>query len=232
MYIRILLILLFPIILFAQNSHIIIDSTTANQLIGNYGNHSRIEPVATFDGKFIVPEKCLDDIDLASAREKLLQAQSTGITQNITELPAVGVTVYQDSLYTSEEGLVKCRQTHARTIYKPSETPALFSFYRENSDTLQWIPNEQVWVNWKRVYEGDTYKCIQSHITLVTWTPDVTPALWQLIPVTNEWTYPVAYKINDIVTYLNKTYRCIQAHTSNVSWNPVATINVLWVLNN
>lgn len=230
MFIRILLILLFPIMLFAQNEHIIIDSTIANNLIGNYGQYSRIEPVPTFDGKFIVPEKCLTDVDLVSAREKLLQAQQSGIIQNITELPAVGVTVYKDSLYTSEDGLVKCRQTHARTIYKPSETPALFSFYRENSDTLQWIPNEQVWVNWKRIYEGNTYKCIQSHMTLVTWTPDVTPALWQLIPVTNEWSYPVDYKINDIVTYLGNTYRCIQAHTSNVAWTPVATLNVLWVL--
>ena len=40
---------------------------------------------------------------------------------------------------------------------------------------------------------------------------------------------PVAYKVNDIVTYQSKTYKCLQAHTSQQTWNPVAAAS-LWKL--
>ncbi|WP_127455789.1 MULTISPECIES: carbohydrate-binding protein [Paenibacillus] len=29
-------------------------------------------------------------------------------------------------------------------------------------------------------YNGHTYKCLQSHKSISTWTPTVTPALWEL----------------------------------------------------
>lgn len=74
-------------------------------------------------------------------------------------------------------------QTHDRTIYTPQETPALFSFFRENTDDLEWIPNEMVELGWTRIYEGKKYECLQAHQTLSTWTPDVTPALWKEVVV-------------------------------------------------
>lgn len=68
---------------------------------------------------------------------------------------------------------------HNRTEHDPKTIPALFSFFRLNSDTLLWIENERVKLGWKRVYSGTTYECIQAHMTVIGQTPDVTPALWQ-----------------------------------------------------
>lgn len=208
---------------------IVIDSSLVNSVKGRYGIYSEIQPVQTFDGKFIVPTACLSDKDLTTAKAKLLQAQSAILT--IKNLPAVGQTVYKDSLYQSVDGIVKCRQTHSMTIYAPHEVPNLFSFYRENSDTLQWIPNEQVQVGWKRIYNSVTYICLQAHQTLSTWTPPQTlGVLWQTeAPQTNEWTVGVLYHVGDEVTYQGHTYRCRQQHTSISTWTPPA-VPALWLL--
>lgn len=98
--------------------------------------------------------------------------------EELQRLPDVGQEVVEGVLYQSEWGLIKCRQTHNRTIYDPIDVPALFSFYRGDDESLEWIQNEYVYVGWKRVYEGIPYEVIQEHLTLSTWTPDVTPALW------------------------------------------------------
>lgn len=217
-----LILILFPFIVFTQ-THIVIDSAQAELVKGRYGIYSEIQPIATFDGKFIVPTACLTDADLQQAKDKLLQAQSSGATVGIIQLPNSG-TIYKDSLYQSEDGLVKCRQTHQRTIYPPSQTPALFSFFRENSDTLQWIPNEEVKAGWKRIYEGVTYVCLQSHQTLETWIPPNVPALWQSEGggvACDPWVQPTgahdAYKLNDCVTHNGQEW--ISQYNANV-WEP------------
>lgn len=216
-------LLLIPILTFAQNEHIILDSIQANLIKGRSGIYSEIQPIKNFDGKFIIPKRVLDDPDLAGKRSQLLSVAS--VIAGIKDLPAVGQTVYKDSLYLSENGVIKCRQTHARTIYPPSQTPALFSFFRENSDTLQWIPNEEVLVGWKRIYNGVTYLCLQSHMTLETWTPPNTPALWQAQGGGGQtcpaWIQPTgahdAYNIGDCVIYLGKCYESLI--NANV-WSP------------
>ena len=222
------LLLIAPFICKGQNEHIIITPEQATQIKGNYGIYSAIEPVPTPDGRFIVPERCLTDEDLTDARITLQIIKSNAVTQNITELPEIGQPVYKDSLYKSDEGLVKCVQTHNMTIYKPSEVPALFSFFRENSDDLLWIPNEQVKLGWKRMYNGMQYECIQSHMTLEAWTPTATlGVLWKAIVTTSEWVAGVSYKVGDIVTYYGSTYRCLQAHTSISTWYP-SIVPSLW----
>lgn len=225
----IILVFLLSVMAFGQEL-MIIDSTHAQQLKGRYGIYSEIDPISTFDGKFLVPTDCLTDKDLATAKEKLEYVASEGAITIIRNLPAVGQPVYKDSMYQSSDGLVKCRQNHNMTIYKPSQVPALFSFYRENSDTLSWIENEEVKVGWKRVYNGITYRCLQSHQTLSTWTPTATlGVLWASeAPPTSAWVIGVAYKIGDIVTYNGSSYQCLQAHTSISTWTPTATLNVLW----
>jgi hypothetical protein len=98
-------------------------------------------------------------------------------------------------------------QDHNRTIYTPEQTPALFSFYRDNAADLEWMEGEKIEVGWTRMFEGKKYECLQAHQTLSTWTPDVTPALWKLVaPATNEWAYPVSYSVNQLVTYQGSTY--------------------------
>jgi len=218
---KILILTLLPFILFAQ-SHILVDSTQANFIKGRYGVYFEIDPIRTFGGKFIVPTACLNDVDLVQAKSKLLQVNQVNV--GIKPLPSIGQSVYKDSLYTSENGVVKCRQTHSRTIYPPNQTPALFSFFRENSDTLSWIENEEVKVGWKRVYLRITYICLQSHQTLSTWTPDVTPALWQREgggAACPDWVQPTgahdAYAKDACVTFNGKEY--LSNIDANV-WSP------------
>jgi hypothetical protein len=216
-------------------SYVILTKEQAGTVEGRYGIYSEIKPLPLPDGKFFIPEDVLVDNDLVTAKIKI-EAVASDI-QDITDLPAIGSECIKGRLYkysggidNASTGIVKCVQTHNRTIYAPETTPALFTFFRENSDTLEWIPNEKVELGWKRMHNGVQYEVIQAHMTLSTWTPDATPTLWRLVaPSTAAWAYPVAYKVNDIVTYQGNTYKCRQAHTSIATWNPVAAAS-LWLL--
>lgn len=112
-------------------------------------------------------------------------------------------------IYSYADGAVMVVQSHNRTIYAPENTPALFSFYRPNTPELLWIPNEQVQIGWKRWFNDKQYDCIKSHMTLSTWTPDVTPALWVEIQqqgekppqwVSANWAQytPIGYEVFDL----------------------------------
>jgi len=46
-------------------------------------------------------------------------------------LPDVGKQCVKDKYYLYKGDILKCRQTHNRTIYEPKDTPALFSFFRD-----------------------------------------------------------------------------------------------------
>jgi hypothetical protein len=147
-------------------------------------------------------------------------------------LPAVGMQCVKDSYYQYKGDILKCRQTHNRTIYEPKDTPALFSFFRDNSSQLEWIIGEQVQVGWMRIYNGVKYEVIQAHQTQSDWTPDKTASLWKVYidpTLSVDWKVGVAYKVGDEVMYLGKKYRCRQAHTSIQTWNPVAAAS-LWLL--
>ena len=82
-------------------------------------------------------------------------------------------------VYSYNNGAVMVVQDHQRTIYTPEQTPALFSFYRDNVADLAWMEGEKVEVGWTRTFAGKTYECLQAHQTLASWTPDKTPALWK-----------------------------------------------------
>lgn len=149
-------------------------------------------------------------------------------------LPSLGGLCTKDKYYLYKGDVVKCRQTHNRAIYEPKDTPALFSFFRNNTNQLEWIEGEQVQVGWMRIYNGVKYEVIQAHQTQSDWTPNVAITLWKgyIDPdLTAEWKTGVGYKVGNKVIYQTKTYTCLQAHTSIISWNPVATINILWKLN-
>lgn len=224
-------------------SYVIITEAQAAGLNGNYGiprgidntYPAMVEANPLPDGMYILPEltsEILNDVNT----ELMGMVTSNNVQNKIPELPLVGEECIIGMIYNYSEGingyssLVKCVQTHNRTIYPPQETPALFSFFRENSDDLEWIPNELVELGWKRWYESKQYECLQAHQTLSTWTPDVTPALWKLVaPATNEWAYPVSYSVNQLVTYQGSTYKCLQAHTSQAGWTPPA-VPALWQL--
>jgi hypothetical protein len=134
-------------------------------------------------------------------------------------LPAIGDTISPRQVYQYDGALIIARQGHRRTIFPPEQTPALFGVYRaENPDThLDWIANEDVFLNTIRRYEGQLYRCIQAHFTLSNWMPPVVPALWQLIPpdpgTCPAWVQPTgaqdAYNLGDCVTYEGQEWESI-----------------------
>ena len=148
-------------------------------------------------------------------------------------LPTSG-TLKVGEIYSYGSGAVMVRQTHERTIYTPEQTPALFSFWRDNASAeLAWMDGEKVEKGWKRTFGGKTYECLQPHQTQADWTPTATlGVLWKevvVIPADNAWAAGIAYKVGDIVTYGGKRYSCRQAHTSISTWTPTAAAS-LWLL--
>ena len=137
-------------------------------------------------------------------------------------LPAIGQQVIIDNIYQYEGKAVICRQTHTRMNFTPYETPALFSFYRDETADMLWIPNEQVALNSERTYNSVKYKCIQAHMTLAGWEPPNVPSLWQIIQSgCPEWVQPTgaqdAYNIDACVTFQGQEY--ISLINANV-WAP------------
>jgi len=99
-------------------------------------------------------------------------------------LPSSG-TLKMGEIYSYGNGAVMVRQTHERTIYTPEQTPALFSFYRDNASAeLAWMEGEKVEAGWKRTYGGKTYECLQAHQTQADWTPTATiGVLWKEVVI-------------------------------------------------
>ncbi len=212
---------------------IILTSAQAEQIRGRYGSYSAIIPVLLPDGNYMIPEDCKINLDLVDALS-IIETMD-GNTTEITELPEVGQPVYSGQiynyLYVDIMTTVIAVQDHNRTIYPPQDTPALFTFFRENSDTLEWIPNEKVYVGWKRVYEDVTYVVLMDHMTQSEWTPPLTlGVLWATDSVVSgEWAPGVSYLVDQEVTYNGNTYKCLQDHTSQVGWDPVS-VPALWQL--
>ena len=223
-------------------NYINITKAQAEEIAGGYGTRrsdgsypARIEPVAVPDGTFIFPESCLTGFGLESVKTKLESLVKSDNVQELVELPKFGEPCEKDRIYIYNEqeengyhGLVKCVQTHNRTIYSPQETPALFSFFRENSDDLEWIPNEIVELGWKRIYEGVQYEVIQPHMTLAGWEPPNTPALW--IEVQEEggdipvWVRPTGahdcYNIGDQVHFPTADDPVYESVINGNVWSP------------
>ncbi len=56
-----------------------------------------------------------------------------------------------------------------------------------------WATGQTVTVGGKRAHDDLLYECIQGHTTQSDWTPDLTPALWRMIPaegVVWDWVQP------------------------------------------
>lgn len=136
-------------------------------------------------------------------------------------------------IYAYDGVAVMVRQSHRRTKDAPADVPALFVVHRaEAASVLDWIAGEQVYVGTERTYKGETYRCIQAHVTQDDWTPDATPALWKLVaaelePGIAEWKAGATYKVGDRVTYEGTEYECRQSHTAQAGWEPPRVL-ALW----
>jgi hypothetical protein len=146
------------------------------------------------------------DIDQVTTTGQPSIISDTDASTIFPALPSSG-TLTEGDIYSYNGGMVQVIQTHERTIYAPEDTPALFYVYRANTEGMDWVANEMVEIGDIRSYNGKNYQCLQSHQTLVSWTPDVTTALWKKvqgeeIPV---WVQPTgahdAYKKGDRVHF-------------------------------
>jgi len=224
---RFIYILLFMSASLSGQEVVMLDKEGADALRGSYGRYSAIDPVATPDGMYMIPKRCLSDSALKDAHDLIvLYEKSENIVEYLPELgeECVGGRLYINTTPRTDElsNLLKCVQTHNRTEHDPKTIPALFTFFRENSDTLTWIQNEYVYPDWKRVWEDITYTVIQEHMTVVLQTPDLVPALWVAdVAPCSDWVQPTgaqdAYNIGDCVTFNGNTYESLI--NANV-WSP------------
>jgi hypothetical protein len=109
---------------------------------------------------------------------------------------------------------------------------------------VEWNTGTYYTIGQEVTYQGQTYKCIQSHTSQAGWTPNVVPALWQLVTtttsttstssttttlyLTNNWQINTPYIIGNLVTYNSLDYVCRQSHTSQSTWTPDLT-PALWL---
>ena len=146
-----------------------------------------------------------------SSSDALLFLQSTSTLPVVYDtLPPIGELLTEGDIYEYQGRLVIVRQTHNRTIFEPSEVPALFAVWREDlpDQVLPWIVGEIVYPGTIREYLAINYECIQQHQTVVGQTPNLVPALWNVYTVPGDcpdWVQPTgaqdAYDVGDCVTY-------------------------------
>lgn len=67
----------------------------------------------------------------------------------------------------------------------------------------EWEVGVDVKVHEKRVYNGYLYRCKQAHTTQADWTPDITPAMWDIIDESHSGTIddPIPAQRNMEYTY-------------------------------
>lgn len=103
----------------------------------------------------------------------------------------------------------------------------------EVSNGTEWRSGVRVTAGMEQTYKGINYECIQGHVTLSNWTPDITPALWkvkQTDPQPGEvlpWVAGEAIRTGDKRTYAGSTYECVQGHTTQAGWEP-PNLPALW----
>lgn len=144
----------------------------------------------TYNNEFcIVRENSTNAIiidELLTARVETMQQIEKHTTLNTVPpayFPALPNSGWiEKKMYNYNNKTVCCIQPHNRTIYPPEQTPALFSFYREDTGNLQWIEGEAVAIGAKRIYNGVKYNVIQPHQTQLTWNPSLTVGvLWEVV---------------------------------------------------
>ena len=100
----------------------------------------------------------------------------------------------------------------------------------------RWKVGEAVKVGDRRLYNDVLYKCRQAHTTQADWTPDVTPALWEVIDETHAGTAddPIPYSTG-MQLYNGKYYTedgilyLCNRDTGQAVYNPLADLVGLYV---
>ena len=142
-------------------------------------------------------------------------------TLKLLNLPEYGNKCDEKIFYKYGDKIVICRQTHNRTEHAVETIPNLFTFFRIETGTLEWINNELIQVDWIRFHLGVKYKCIQPHMTVEGQTPNLTPALWVKVTVgVLPWVQPGStnpYMKGNRVTFNGFTWESL---IDNNVWSP------------
>ena len=105
-----------------------------------------------------------------------------GCTPSTTSAPAwaAGVSYTPPELVYYNDILYECVQAHTSSPqWTPPATPDLWQTPTP-CRTTAWQTQTIYQIGSMVIYNGAIYTCIQAHTSEVTWTPDSTPALWQL----------------------------------------------------
>ena len=181
-----------------------------------------VDPV---QDQLVVDNIEIDGVKAIDAKKDYTTKVSTTI---FPPLPSSGA-LKKGEVYSYNNGAVMVVQDHNRTIYTPEQTPALFSFYRDNTTDLEWMEGEKVEVGWTRMYEGKKYECLQAHQTQSDWTPTATlGVLWKEVPQQSEeyavFAHPTGahdvYMKDDIVWYPTLNSTLYRSKIDNNSWSP------------
>lgn len=169
---------------------------------------------------------------ISDINENAFLGKVAGKGATYQSLPASGW-LTQGDFYSYGSNIVIVRQSHSRTLFAPSETPALFMFYQAGGGVLGWIVGERVYVGTRRTYNTVEYVCIQGHVTQADWTPPATATLWQAAaPPVAPWVAGV-YAIDVLVTHSGRTWKSLMAANSYEpgvigSWRD-QTVPPMWV---
>ena len=138
-----------------------------------------------------------------------------------------------------EEGRVNNNNLVLKKETSEIKTPLSIAFVRmvENGeiDEVTASENANMFISWSeigsynlndyRTYEGKLYRCLQAHAGQADWAPDVSPALWKEVGITEngipEWSQPIssadAYMLNDEVMHNGNIW--VSDYDNNV-WEP------------
>ncbi len=87
--------------------------------------------------------------------------------------------VYVGTVRTYEGVTYRCIQAHqTQTDWTPDATPTLWAVVVEEPTTDEWAVGVAYKVGDVVTYGGVTYRCRQSHVSIASWTPPATLALW------------------------------------------------------
>jgi hypothetical protein len=159
-------------------------------------------------------------IDSDDFNEVASQAESSSLNVEYDQLPDQGKWVDGEKIYRHNGELLKCIQGHYRTIYEPSETPALFNLVPGEGED-GWQENVSYQIGDIVEHNGSEYKCIQDHTSQADYSPKDSVSLWRLLSSGEEypeWEQPTgahdAYGSGQIVSKNGVNYKSnIDANT-------------------
>ena len=87
-----------------------------------------------------------------------------------------------------------------------------------------WEAGKTYLENYRVLYKGELYKCLQSHTSSVGYEPSAATSIWKLLTPIKDWhSSSIGYQIDDIVLYQGNKW---QSTINNNIWPP--TENNFW----